>query len=164
MIGAWAHPESAASCVIGRSVRRSLAARSPARRAAAARCPLRSGPSNRSLTVLPPRGSAQRGDRRTRRSHRLWRQPTPGAGVRRRHPGDHRRRTRLTSSPPHDDAGVVTREAKRSLLRIELAWAGCIVANMVEEVALAVYAFDAGGVGAVGVATLVRSLPAGLLA
>ena len=57
----------------------------------------------------------------------------------------------------------MTRDPKRSLLRIELAWAGCIVADMVEEVALAVYAFEAGGVGAVGVATLVRSLPAGLL-
>lgn len=54
-------------------------------------------------------------------------------------------------------------DARRSLLRIELAWAGCIVATMVEEVALAVYAFGDGGVSAVGVAALVRSLPAGLL-
>src|SRR4051794_32900041 len=50
------------------------------------------------------------------------------------------------------------------LRRIHLAWATSAVGSWVFFIALAVYAYDAGGAAGVGVAALVRMVPAGLAA
>ena len=52
----------------------------------------------------------------------------------------------------------------RELRRAELAWGAAITAEWMHFVALGVFAYDAGGTLAVGVAGLVRLLPAALLA
>ncbi|MBA2332877.1 MAG: hypothetical protein H0V94_08835, partial [Actinobacteria bacterium] len=52
----------------------------------------------------------------------------------------------------------------RDLRRAELAWGAAITAEWMHFVALGVFAYDAGGTLAVGVAGLVRLLPAALLA
>ena len=44
--------------------------------------------------------------------------------------------------------------------RVQVAWAGCATAEVAQEVALSVHAFSVGGVGAVGLMGLVRSVPA----
>jgi MFS family permease len=48
--------------------------------------------------------------------------------------------------------------------RVELAWGAAISAEWAHFVALGVYAYDAGGATAVGIAGLVRLLPAGIVA
>src|SRR3954451_22239317 len=50
------------------------------------------------------------------------------------------------------------------LRRVQLAWATSAVGSWVFFVALAVYAYDAGGAAGVGAAALVRMVPAGLAA
>jgi MFS family permease len=52
----------------------------------------------------------------------------------------------------------------RDLRRVELAWSGSIVGQWGYEVALAVYAYRAGGATAVGLVALVRLLPAAVVA
>ncbi len=51
-----------------------------------------------------------------------------------------------------------------NLRRLQLAWAGSIIGHWAYGIALAVYAYDQGGVTAVGVVGLVRMLPAALAA
>lgn len=51
-----------------------------------------------------------------------------------------------------------------NLRRLELAWSGSIIGQWGYEVALAVYAYRAGGATAVGVLALVRLLPAAIVA
>ena len=50
--------------------------------------------------------------------------------------------------------------AQPQLRRLELSWLGFNLADMAVTVALGVYAFDIGGVTAVGLITLARTLPA----
>ena len=52
----------------------------------------------------------------------------------------------------------------RNLRRVELAWGASIAAEWTHFVALGVFAYSAGGASAVGIAGLVRMLPAALLA
>ena len=52
----------------------------------------------------------------------------------------------------------------RELRRAELAWGGAVTAEWMHFVALGVFAYEAGGTLAVGIAGLVRLLPAALLA
>jgi MFS family permease len=54
--------------------------------------------------------------------------------------------------------------ANPNLRRIELAWVGTQLGRFAYFIALAVYAFDAGGATAVGLITLARLLPAGIAA
>jgi MFS family permease len=58
-------------------------------------------------------------------------------------------------------AGALRNENVR---RVELAWGAVIAAEWAHFVALGVYAYDHGGTKAVGVAGLVRLLPAGIIA
>src|SRR5256886_14309430 len=58
--------------------------------------------------------------------------------------------------------GAVMRN--RNLRRVELAWGASIAAEWAHFVALGVFAYSAGGASAVGIAGLVRMLPAALLA
>jgi MFS family permease len=51
-----------------------------------------------------------------------------------------------------------------NLRRVELAWGGAIVAEWAHFVALGVFAYSAGGTSAVGIAGLVRMLPAAFVA
>ena len=51
-----------------------------------------------------------------------------------------------------------------NLRRLELAWGAAITAEWAHFVALGVFAYDAGGTVAVGIAGLVRMLPAALVA
>ena len=64
--------------------------------------------------------------------------------------------------PALSHAGGIWRN--RALRRAELAWGAAITAEWMHFVALGVFAYDAGGTFAVGVAGLVRLLPAALLA
>jgi hypothetical protein len=50
------------------------------------------------------------------------------------------------------------------LRRLELAWSGSIIGQWGYEVALAVFAYRAGGASAVGLVALVRLLPAAVVA
>ena len=52
----------------------------------------------------------------------------------------------------------------RELRRVELAWGASIVAEWAHFVALGVFAYDAGGTTAVGIAGLARMLPAAVVA
>ena len=52
----------------------------------------------------------------------------------------------------------------RDLRRVELAWGAAITAEWVHFVALGIFAYEAGGTFAVGVAGLVRMLPAAAVA
>jgi MFS family permease len=54
--------------------------------------------------------------------------------------------------------------ANQDLRRLELAWSGSIIGQWGYEVALAVFAYRAGGATAVGLVTLARLLPAALVA
>ena len=58
-------------------------------------------------------------------------------------------------------AGALRNENVR---RVELAWGAVIGAEWAHFVAFGVYAYDHGGTKAVGVAGLVRLLPAGIIA
>jgi MFS family permease len=51
-----------------------------------------------------------------------------------------------------------------NLRRVELAWGASIAAEWAHFVALGIFAYDAGGTAAVGIAGLVRMLPAALIA
>jgi MFS family permease len=64
------------------------------------------------------------------------------------------------------DALVGLREALRNenLRRVELAWGAAIAAEWAHFVALGIYAYDEGGAVAVGIAGVVRMLPAALVA
>ena len=64
------------------------------------------------------------------------------------------------------DALVGLREALRNenLRRVELAWGAAIAAEWAHFVALGIYAYDEGGTVAVGIAGVVRMLPAALAA
>jgi MFS family permease len=61
-------------------------------------------------------------------------------------------------------AGLVAVFRNENLRRLELAWGAAITAEWAHFVALGVYAYDAGGTVAVGIAGLVRMLPAALVA
>jgi MFS family permease len=58
--------------------------------------------------------------------------------------------------------GAVMRN--RDLRRVELAWGASIAAEWAHFVALGIFAYDAGGTAAVGIAGLVRMLPAAVIA
>ena len=58
--------------------------------------------------------------------------------------------------------GAVMRN--RNLRRVELAWGASIAAEWAHFVALGIFAYDAGGTAAVGIAGLVRMLPAAVIA
>jgi MFS family permease len=64
----------------------------------------------------------------------------------------------------HALAGLAAVLRNENLRRLELAWGGAITAEWAHFVALGVFAYDAGGTVAVGIAGLVRMLPAALLA
>ena len=62
-----------------------------------------------------------------------------------------------------EDLGAVREVFRnRSLRRLQLALAGSVLGSWIYSVALVVYAYDAGGAGAVGLIGLVRWLPAAL--
>lgn len=54
--------------------------------------------------------------------------------------------------------------ATAGLRKLQLAWTACATGNWIFFIALAVYAYDAGGATAVAVAALARMVPAGLTA
>ena len=60
--------------------------------------------------------------------------------------------------------GLVAVFRNRNIRRIELAWGAAITAEWAHFVALGVFAYDVGGTAAVGMAGLVRLLPAALVA
>jgi MFS family permease len=64
----------------------------------------------------------------------------------------------------HALAGLVAVLRNENLRRLELAWGAAITAEWAHFVALGVFAYDAGGTVAVGIAGLVRMLPAALIA
>ncbi len=61
-------------------------------------------------------------------------------------------------------AALVAVFRNKNIRRLELAWGAAITAEWAHFVALGVFAYDAGGTAAVGVAGLVRLLPAALVA
>ncbi|HEX2043913.1 MAG TPA: cyclic nucleotide-binding domain-containing protein [Acidimicrobiales bacterium] len=71
--------------------------------------------------------------------------------------GERRRRVREAR------AAVAAALVNPGVRRLQLAWAGCATADLAQDVALAVHAFDLGGVGGVGVMGLLRSLPAAVV-
>jgi MFS family permease len=64
----------------------------------------------------------------------------------------------------HALAGLVAVLRNANLRRLELGWGAAITAEWAHFVALGVFAYDAGGTVAVGIAGLVRMLPAALAA
>jgi MFS family permease len=64
----------------------------------------------------------------------------------------------------HALAGLVVVLRNENLRRLELAWGAVITAEWAHFVALGVFAYGAGGTVAVGIAGLVRMLPAALIA
>ena len=64
----------------------------------------------------------------------------------------------------HALAGLVAVFRNRNIRRLELAWGAAITAEWAHFVALGVFAYNSGGTAAVGVAGLVRLLPAALVA
>jgi MFS family permease len=64
----------------------------------------------------------------------------------------------------HALAGLVAVLRNENLRRLEFAWGAAITAEWAHFVALGVFAYDAGGPVAVGIAGLVRMLPAALVA
>ena len=64
----------------------------------------------------------------------------------------------------HALAGLVAVFRNRNIRRLELAWGAAITAEWAHFVALGVFAYDQGGTAAVGIAGLVRLLPAALVA
>jgi predicted MFS family arabinose efflux permease len=71
---------------------------------------------------------------------------------------------RLVSRPAATFAGPAAVLRNEHLRRVELAWCASITAEWAHFVALGVFAYEAGGTLAVGVAGLVRLLPATLVA
>jgi hypothetical protein len=61
-------------------------------------------------------------------------------------------------------AGLVAVFRNENLRRLELGWGAAITAEWAHFVALGVFAYDAGGAVGVGIAGLVRMLPAALVA
>lgn len=61
-------------------------------------------------------------------------------------------------------SSLLTAAGNEQIRTVQLAWAGAIAAEWAHFVALGVYAYDHGGASAVGVAGLVRLLPAALVA
>jgi MFS family permease len=61
-------------------------------------------------------------------------------------------------------AAAAVAARNESVRRVELAWGGAIVSEWVHFVALGVYAYRAGGASAVGLAGLIRLLPAAIIA
>ena len=61
-------------------------------------------------------------------------------------------------------APVATAARNENLRRVELAWGAAVGAEWAHFVALGIYAYQEGGAGAVGVAGLVRLLPAAVIA
>jgi MFS family permease len=64
----------------------------------------------------------------------------------------------------HALAGLVAVFRNRNFRRLELAWGAAITAEWAHFVALGVFAYDQGGTAAVGIAGLIRLLPAALVA
>jgi len=64
----------------------------------------------------------------------------------------------------HALAGLVAVLRNENLRRLELAWGAAITAEWAHFVALGVFAYDSGGAVGVGIAGLVRMLPAALVA
>ncbi len=52
--------------------------------------------------------------------------------------------------------------ANPDLRRLQLAWAGSLIGNWSYFIALAIYAYDQGGAGAVGVVSVIRMIPAAI--
>src|SRR5262245_5604775 len=71
---------------------------------------------------------------------------------------------RRVSRVIHALAGLVAVFRNRNIRRLELAWGAAITAEWAHFVALGVFAYDQGGTAAVGIAGLVRLLPAALVA
>jgi MFS family permease len=67
-------------------------------------------------------------------------------------------------SPTHVLAALGASVRNREVRRVELAWGAAIAAEWAHFVALGVFAYEAGGASAVGIAGLVRLLPAAVLA
>jgi MFS family permease len=61
-------------------------------------------------------------------------------------------------------ASLATAARNRQIRTVELAWAAAIAAEWAHFVALGIYAYDHGGASAVGIAGLVRLLPAAVVA
>jgi MFS family permease len=61
-------------------------------------------------------------------------------------------------------SSLLTAARNEQIRTVQLAWAGAIAAEWAHFVALGVYAYDHGGASAVGVAGLVRLLPAAIVA
>src|SRR6059058_3581690 len=68
------------------------------------------------------------------------------------------------SRPAQSFAALSAVMRNRELRRVELAWGASIAAEWAHFVALGVFAYAAGGASAVGVAGLVRLLPAAVCA
>src|SRR4029453_18516894 len=68
------------------------------------------------------------------------------------------------SRPAQAAAALGAAMRNPGLRRVELAWGASIAAEWAHFVALGVYAYDAGGATAVGLAGLVRLLPAAIVA
>jgi MFS family permease len=66
--------------------------------------------------------------------------------------------------PAHVVSALATAARNDNVRRVELAWGAAIAAEWAHFVALGVFAYDLGGAQAVGLAGLVRLLPAGLIA
>jgi MFS family permease len=61
-------------------------------------------------------------------------------------------------------ASLLTAARNKQIRTVELAWTGAIAAEWAHFVALGIYAYDHGGASAVGIAGLVRLLPAAIVA
>ena len=71
---------------------------------------------------------------------------------------------RADDAPRPDRLGSRHRCSEQDVRRVQLAWGAAITAEWAHFVALGVFAYEQGGTSAVGVAGLVRLLPAALLA
>jgi MFS family permease len=71
---------------------------------------------------------------------------------------------RLVTGPKRLLSPLAAALRNADVRRVELAWGAAIAAEWVHFVALGVYAYDAGGATGVGVAGLVRLLPAAIIA
>src|SRR5512146_3140268 len=68
------------------------------------------------------------------------------------------------SRPAQAAAALQAAMRNPGIRRVELAWGAVIAAEWAHFVALGVFAYDAGGTAAVGVAGLARMLPAAIVA
>src|ERR671936_1406879 len=66
--------------------------------------------------------------------------------------------------PAQAVSALATLGRNENLRRVELAWGASITAEYAHFVALGVFAYTAGGTSAVGIAGLVRMLPAAVVA